>query len=405
VIRVIHRGERRARTRSRGTVTITVVVALAALLAAGALSIDAGMIWSARTQLQNVADGAALAAALNMIDKTGPTVTIPEAETAAVDNASQNSAGSTASVALDPAEMAFGDWDLEARTLDTSVDLSEPDNVTGVEVVAHLDDAQNRPVPAFLARVLGKDSFPVTARATAYLGFAGSLGPGYVDLPIAIDCCEISGPECEASYCETITNDPPNFGDYATAVDGNSEPCFLADGVTPASCIDFYSNGNQIACWTAFKEEHPSIATPDLTDIVEDGNPIEVSVEDSYYLDSGIKTPVIEDIYDRFHGLGEWAGNPAGTDLDADGDSDTWVVALPVIECQQDGAECAKGTSADMVGVVCFNIQEIIVTPDKRIKGRFLCKEDVAFKDCDLGPTGTGGKNFDVRADFPVLVR
>ena len=54
---------------------------------------------------------------------------------------------------------------------------------------------------------------------------------------------------------------------------------------------------------------------------------------------------------------------------------------------------------------MCFDIQEVVDSPDNRIKGRFLCKEDIKYEDCDLGRTGTGGEDFDVRADFPVLVR
>lgn len=400
---------RRDHTRSRkrrGTTTITVVLALAALIGAGALSIDVGMIWSARTQLQNAADGAALAAALNMIDKTGPSATLTEGEDAAIANAAQNFASPVASVSIDRAEITFGDWDLDTRTLDTSVDLTVPENVTGVEVVAHLDSTENRPVPAFLSRILGKDSFAVTADATAYLGFAGVVGPGVIDLPIAIDCCAISGPDdpsCDTSYCDTIKNSPPNFGDYATDADGNAKPCHLEDG-TPATCLDFFSTGNQIACWTNLETDDPSVNTSDMSKIINDGNPFEVSVGEDYYIDNGTKTPLVDDIYDRFHGQGKFAGNPGGKDLDADGMSESWVVTLPVIECQA-GIDCAKGDPNELVGVVCFDIQEVVVTPDKRIKGRFLCKEDAAFKDCDPGLTGTGGKDFDIRADFPVLVR
>jgi hypothetical protein len=45
------------------------------------------------------------------------------------------------------------------------------------------------------------------------------------------------------------------------------------------------------------------------------------------------------------------------------------------------------------------------VTPDKRIKGRFLCKDDVKFKDCDLGGTETGGALSTPGPTSPVLVR
>jgi Flp pilus assembly protein TadG len=399
----VRRNDTRSRNR-RGTATITVVVALAALIGAGALSIDVGMIWSARTQLQNAADGAALAAALNMIDLTGPTVTIPAAETAAVDNASQNFASPVASVSIDTAEMSFGEWDLDTRTLDTTVDLSIPENVSGVEVIAHLDTTENRPVPAFLSRILGKNNFAVTAQATAYLGFAGKVGPNELDLPIAIDCYKISGPDdptCDTSYCDTITNSPPNFGDYATDAEGNAKPCHLDDG-TPVNCLDLHSSGNQIACWTNLETDQ-NVNTSDMVKIINSGNPFEVSVGEKYYVDNGTKTPIVQDIYDRFHGQGEFDGNRAGTDVDADGLSHSWVVSLPVIECQE-GLHCAKG-AMELKGIVCFEIQEVEVTPEKRIKGRFLCKEDVAYKDCDAGLTGTGGDDYDIRADIPVLVR
>lgn len=397
---------RPGRESRRGTTTITVVVALVALIGAGALSIDVGLLWASRTQLQNAADGAALAAALHMIDRSGPSVTIPAAESAALDNASRNFASPVASVSIDPAEITFGDWNLDSRTLDTSVDLTVPENVTGVEVSAHLDETENRPVPAFLSRVLGKRNFAVSARATAYLGFAGVIGPGYIDLPIAIDCCAISGPgdeDCETSYCETIKNNPPNFGDYATDVDGNAKPCLLEDG-TPVTCLDFYATGNQIACWTNLDTDESSVNTSSMSAIINSGNPFQVAVGEEYYVSNGTKTPLVDDIYNRFHGRGHFDGRRGGTDTDGDGMSESWVVGLPVIQCQQ-GLNCAKGDPMEMVGVVCFEIQEIVVTPDKRIKGRFLCKEDAAFKDCDLGGTGTGGKDFDVRADFPVLVR
>jgi len=75
-----------------------------------------------------------------------------------------------------------------------------------------------------------------------------------------------------------------------------------------------------------------------------------------------------------------------------------------VIECQT-GDHCAGGTHAMMVGFVCFEIREVLVAPDKVIKGRFLCPSDPLFDQCPIGPTGTGGDDFGIRADFPVLVR
>ena len=79
-------------------------------------------------------------------------------------------------------------------------------------------------------------------------------------------------------------------------------------------------------------------------------------------------------------------------------------MGFPVIECQSD-SNCATGSAAGMVGFVCFEIREIATSPDNVIRGRFLCPSDPAFADCDLGRTTTGGMDFGIRADVPVLVQ
>jgi Flp pilus assembly protein TadG len=387
------------RTRQRderGVAMLAVVAALVALIAAASLAIDVGMVLAARTQLQNAADAAALAAATGLIDPNAPQVTLSEAESAGVSQAAQNFAVSAPSVNLDLADFRFGRWDTDVRALDTSVDLTDPEQVTGVEVTARLDGAANGPVPALMARVLGRDQFAVTSSATAYLGYAGRVGPGQIDLPIAIDCCKLKGPECNDDYCDTITQSPPN-------------PCplevpQLGDGMV--SCLEFHNTGEQNACWTVFDGDHPPVNTPGLIDIIENGNGEAVSIEDPIYLDNGDKTPVIAEISDRFHGDGAYFGEPDGVDRyePFTGTEDSWVVGLPVVECQTE-AHCATGSPMQIVGYVCFEIREVLVTPEKIIKGRFLCPNDPLMAECDIGPSRTGGNDFGVRAQIPVLVR
>ena len=83
---------------------------------------------------------------------------------------------------------------------------------------------------------------------------------------------------------------------------------------------------------------------------------------------------------------------------------DSWVVGFPVVECQSDD-NCAGGSSAAVVGFVCFEIREIEAPPLELIRGRFLCESDPLFEECDIGRTTTGGFNFGLRADTPVLVQ
>jgi Flp pilus assembly protein TadG len=391
----------RQRDRSQaGVALITTLVAMVALLAISSLAIDGGMLWAARTQVQNAADAAALAAGLNLIDPDTPAVTLSSAESAAISQAGENEAISTPAIGLLPADISYGDWDLATRSFDTAVDLTDPEQVTAVEVVARLDDSTTGRAPAFLSRILGRDGFEVRASATAYLGYAGGILPGTVELPIAIDCCKLKGASCNHDYCTTVSTNPPNSCSL-------EHPQLSGDNTV--SCLEFHNTSEQNACWTAFDGQAPGVNTSDLVDIVHDGNEVQISTDEPIYVDNGDKTPVIGEISDRFLGEGAHLGNAQGTDRYANpvGQSsqpDSWVVALPVVECQSD-THCAGGHPAQVVGAVCFEIREITVVPDKIIRGRFLCREDPLFEECDLGLTRSGGLDFGIRADIPVLVR
>ena len=383
---------------------LTVLVALTALIACAALAIDVGMILVARTQAQNVADGAALAAAQDLVDPAIPAVTLGAAEAAALSLGSLNSAVVNSSVILESSDLVYGNWDLDTATLDTGVDITDPSVVTAVQVTTRLTSASpNNPIPAFMAKILGIDSFDVGASAVAYLGFAGRFGAGYLDLPIAIDCCKLKGENCEDDYCATVAT-PPN----ECALVEN--PAFTGE---TTSCLEFFNTSDQNACWTQYSETNPSINTPGLNDLVETGTTFEVGVDDYIYVDNGTKTPVIAEIKDRFFGNAPYPEPAGANDANPDGDyypggtpgvPDSWVVRLPVVECQTD-YHCAGGDPMQIVGAVCFEIREITVTPDKIIRGTFMCPGHPRWDECDLGTTGTGGLDFNIRADIPVLVQ
>ena len=390
--------ERPGRRDRRGVAMITVLVALVALIAAGALAIDVGLVLAARTQLQNSTDAAALAGGANLIDKTGPSVTLSEAETAVLDQAGLNpSVAAPDGVVVDTADVFYGHWDIETRAFDSSVDLSDPEAVNAVDVVTRSDGVTNSPIPAVMAKILGRDSFAVTAHATSYLGFAGRVGKGKLDLPIAIDCCKLRGSDCKQDYCETI-DEPPNPCPLTKSVPDSQGPATV-------SCLEFSNTAEQNACWTVYDGENSPVGADEVRDMVETGYQEEVEALFPIYVDNGVKTSAIGEVEDRMQGNKSY-GDPAGTDRYApfDGVADSWVVGLPVIECQSE-THCGAGTVADMVGFVCFEIREVISSPDHIIKGRFLCPTDDLFDECKVGPTGTGGDDFGIRADFPVLVR
>jgi hypothetical protein len=423
----------------RGAAMITVLVALGALLAAGALAIEGGLMWTARTQMQNVADAAALAAAEHMKD-TSCVVDlgrgIAEGKAMGQGNVSVANPG----IALADEDFVFGKWNLacsgiDADCLDENVDTNDGSQVTAVQVTARTAHEDNNPVPAILARLLGKEGFEVKAEATA---LRGAPGEGVVDLPLAIDCCAITRPDGEPdwpggpdlcgmeNYCDTIARFPPRFGPDAPLSPENDgcfveeDPTLSDDAVYPKtgapnarfmSCLDLAPTGDQIGCWTAFDDESASVNTNELTSMVNSGDTWEISVGDQYYIDNGTKTPVIVDIADRFYGERAWRNRPqpegvdTPQDLNNDGTIDSWVVRLPVIECQSGGDNCAKGTADRIRGFLCFHIREVIHQSVRRVKGEFMCSNHPEFHRCNLGDTTSGGDDFGVCARFPVLVR
>jgi Flp pilus assembly protein TadG len=389
--------------RRDGTSSLTVLFALVALIGAASLALDVGAMMVGRTQAQNASDAAALAAAATMIDTTGPSVDIPTGNTTAQAVSNNNPALDETSVSIATADITYGNWDLATRTFDATVDLTDPYQVTAVDVIARLDNTNNGPVPALMSRVLGRNFFQVSSQSTAYLGFAGgNISPGALDLPVAIPCCKIAGAACD-DFCPPGWT-PPN-------------PCTVDSGDSPSdtvSCLEFHSTPDQNACWTEYDGDSPNINTPGLSDIVENGSPVEVNVPMPMYVDNGTKTPVIAEIEDKFKVNPPYTspddyntdkGGSVPTDYypPFNGTPDSWVVRLPVINCQDDD-KCAGGDPATLEGVMCFEIREIIVTPSKIIKGTFMCPSHPRYDECEIGGTGGGG-NFGIIADIPVLVR
>ena len=132
-----------------------------------------------------------------------------------------------------------------------------------------------------------------------------------------------------------------------------------------------------------------------MTEIVQNGNATDIG-DDPIYIDNGTKTPVVQDIKDRFDAEGVDTSDPP------DGIKDSWVVTLPVIECQNPGDHCASGDPQYVIGFLCMDIREIIVTPDKIIKGDFLCSTDPRCDTTGFGPGGTIAGS--ISADYPVIV-
>jgi hypothetical protein len=383
-----------ARGPERGSVIVFVVIALVALIGFAGLATETGRTWQVRTQLQAIADTASLGGVGNLLLNDFTTVDQAGAKAAAA------ALGPAHSVLGDPVgiravDVRAGSWDLATRTFTNLPGSTDPDLVRAVQVVTRRDGNINGPMPTIFGAAVGLASIRVNAQSVAYWGWAGGGGPGVADLPIAIDCCAVSGntpgSACTENYCTTIANTIHN-------------PCPLSGGGATVSCLEFSSQGDQNACWTAFDGDSSAIGTPTLLDLIEDGNSTDISGE--VYVDNGDKVPAIREIYDRFHGTGSYSPPPGeGDDTDVDDVADSWVVTLPVIECQNPGDGCATGNTQEIKGFICFEIKEVLVPPHdpaRIIKGNFLCPTDSRCDTTGLGPGGSVPGT--ISAQYPVIV-
>ena len=66
------------------------------------------------------------------------------------------------------------------------------------------------------------------------------------------------------------------------------------------------------------------------------------------------------------------------------------------------GDHCASGIPAEIKGFICFDIHEVIPTPDGLIKGDFLCPTDPRCDNAGLGPGGDIPGT--ISSAYPVIV-
>jgi hypothetical protein len=390
----MRRNATEGRREERGNVLVFVTLALIALFGFAAWSTETGQAWTARGQLQAASDSAALAGAGELLEPNSSQPADPGAAIAAAQAFGLENKSINVPIAIPAADIETGRWDVATRTFTPLPGSTDPEQVRAVRLMGRRDDTANGPIPTVLGRIMGVDSIAVSTEAVGYIGFAGLMPPGTALLPIALDCCKISGATCDQSYCEYVAANPPN-------------PCALTENPAKmVSCLQFAATGDQNACWTELDSVSSSINTPGLEDIIQDGNPVAAGGK-PIYVDNGTKNAVLQEIANRFYDTGAYSGVPGGGE-DTPGSppgNDTWLVPLPIIECQNPGDGCAGGSAQKIVGVACLDIQEVEAGSVKRIKAEYVCPGDPRFdaSKCSVG-FGPGGDVPTIDAQYPVLV-
>ncbi|MGR4068929.1 pilus assembly protein TadG-related protein [Billgrantia sp. C5P2] len=328
---IARRGHYGSPQRQRGVSIVLLAVGLFMLLAFTALAVDGGNLYVARNELHNAADAGSLAGARHLYLKDGswvndgtrpydpsdPDSPFKSAEAwateAAMDNWSQNEA-------VEVLSAERGHWSFATRSFTPNpsidpVDLFErtaedldgdPNFINAVEVVTARQQTQ---VEAFFGRIFGFEGYDVSARSVAYIGFAGNLRPEDVDQPIAL--------------CRQALMDPS--GNYS------------------CSTGRFIPEGDQTGGWTNFQHDQSGASNAnELRNLVcGDGNPDEMRFGEDISTNNGQVQSAFSELYDC------WVEKTAKEEV--------WTLTLPVIDCEEGVAPSNR-----LVGAVTVNIVWII---------------------------------------------
>ena len=231
-----------ANDQRRGTILVLSAVCMILVMAMVAFSVDLGYIATAKAQLQNASDAAALGGALELYGGLGPNTNSYEtvsytARQAATTVAAANPAAGSPSVYV-PA----GDVELGRRVWSENGSYTDSWNLAPynlIKVTAHRDrtgsDYNDGPITTFFARVLGHDKVELSAETKAIVhaatGFRITAG---------------SDLTCSAL---PITYDLESWNAYLAGSGGSGDNyCWNGSTVTHGSDgiaeIDLYPNGD-----------------------------------------------------------------------------------------------------------------------------------------------------------------
>ncbi|MFQ3786874.1 pilus assembly protein TadG-related protein [Halomonas sp. A29] len=309
---IARRGRYGSPQRQRGISFVLMAVGLFMLLAFTALAVDGGNLYVARNELHNAADAGSLAGARVLYTADGSSVNSGAnqvATEAAMANNSQNEA-------VEVLSALRGHWSFATRTFEpndslepvdlferTAEDLDGDANfINAVEVVTARQQTQ---VGAFFGRIFGFPGYDMTARSVAYIGFAGNLRPQDVDQPIAL---------CRQALVDSS-------GNYSCSVGR------------------FIPEGDQTGGWTNFQHNDSGGASANEVRplVCGDGNPDEMRFGENISTNNGQINSAFGDLYDC------WAEKTAKEEV--------WTLTLPVIDC-----ESGVSPSNPLVGAVTVNI-------------------------------------------------
>lgn len=260
-------------TDRAGAAIALVALSMVALLSAVALAVDVGMLVTARTEAQTLADGAALEGARELRDSQG---VVDQARAAAI------LAGSTDNTVRGE----------NVTILPEDVDVI-PDEWT-VRVRVHRTQQRNSAIPTFFARIFGVNEVDITAKAAAWAVESTTIGgeedPSCPALPLALldQYIESNGEDGWQEPEEIIGWDTDDHGKVLKlklqpSQAGEQEPDPVINSID--YCNDTPGDSSW-RCWWRQEEEAPN--TENVEDKIWGDNCTDpVSMDDSVYNAAG----------------------------------------------------------------------------------------------------------------------
>lgn len=340
--------DERAGIAAMAAIMLTVMVGMV-----GAV-VDLGLLYATKNELQNAADAAALAGAATLVtyDQDRHVMAQPDVAITSAQQVSLANQALGVNLQLRLEDITLGLWVEPEQDFDPDHigPSSDPDYLSACRVVVRRDNIANSPVDTIFAGAVGFSVVNVTALSTAHLGYAGSVGDGMVDLPIAV----------------------------------KQEALNSGGGPICGETIYFHDENDENAEWTSFFTAPTN--DPNVRDYVDGSLTVpELKVGDEVNVINGnLSQHTFDALAARFES--------EGTDLDGDGSADAWQVLLPVISGGDGGA-----STATIAGFAHLIITEVRDAPYKEIEAVLQCGLVVPN-------STTGGGNFGSRATTPKLV-
>ena len=331
----------------KGAISVLVALTLPVLMGAGALAVDLAYLYVVRNELQNDADAAALAGARKLYTQGASVLNWSAAAITASQAIALNRA---AGHELTDGQVQTGYWDTTQTTsgLQSLPMAPRANDAPAVQVHLGKREGQNQgPVRTFFARIWGVLAKPVLVTAVAGVSSPGTVEPGGL-FPFAISKCMYdkfwnTGAQPAAPRVDPVTGLVPEF---------------------KIGSLYHYDNCES-GEWSSLNTQASGANA--IEKLIEEGNPVSMSVGDAAWMLAGVKTSLYSDV----------------KKCSAAGNRQCEFVVVPTL------SQVVSGSSAVIVGFACLQLLDAVGGNQKYI----LVKMS---NQCPPPPSGGVGPNYGV---------